>query len=191
MPISFLQGAALRPINHLLQSADWARKALTEHAGKGAEVTVAGLSLRMQVGAHGELEPLAAEQQPAVRIELPAAALAALPASTAELVGQARIEGDAGFAETIALLARHLRPDIGGALSPVMGQALAHRVERGLEQLLYNAQDGARRLGQNLREYAAETQAPTVARAEFEAFSESLQEVQEAVRKLRQRVERL
>ncbi|GAB4061776.1 hypothetical protein [Uliginosibacterium sediminicola] len=191
MPISFLQGAALRPINHLLRSADWARKALGEHAGKAAEVRLASITLRMRVSASGELDPLEADAQPDVRIELPAAALSSLPASSAELLSQARIEGDAGFAETIARIARHLRPDIGGALSPVMGQALAHRAERGLEQLLNNAQDGARRLEQNLREYAAETRAPTVARAEFAAFTESLQEVQDALHKLAQRAEKL
>ena len=183
---------ALLPINRMLEQQAWASTQLKPHAGKGAEFGIGDTTLRVRVTDAGLLEPLADELAPAVRITLPAQALVQqLPPDTEALVRQAQISGDAGFAETLSQLLRHLRPDLGAALTPVIGPALAHRVERISGQLAHGMQDAVQRASANLREYVGEGTAPAVSQATFSQFRNDVQQLSAQLDQLETRAARL
>ena len=186
-----LQSFLLRPLNRLLKGEAWARDLLKPHAGKGAELTIAGATVRMRVTDSGQVEPLAAGIEPAVRIALPAAALANLPEGADQLTRHATVSGDAGFAETISLLLKHLRPDVGAALSPVLGDVLAHRVETGLARASAGTQQLARNLGANLVEYVRDEQALVVQQEELADWRTEMAAAQESLGRLEKRISRL
>ena len=186
-----LQSLWLRPLNRLLKGEAWASELLKPHAGKGAELTIGGVALRVCVTDSGQLESLAEDAEPAVRLALPAAALVNLQDGADQLTRHATVSGDAGFAETISLLLKHLRPDIGAALSPMLGDVLAHRVETGLSRASAGAQQVARSLGANLVEYVRDEQGLVVQQVELTDWRTEMAATQERLGKLEKRISQL
>ncbi len=184
-----LQTFLLRPLNRLLKGEAWASDLLKPHAGKGAALSMGGIDLRVRVTDAGQLEPLAADIGPAVCISLPPAALLDLQDGADQLTQQATVSGDAGFAETISLLLKHLRPDVGAALSPLFGDVIAHRVETGLSRVNAGAQQAARNLNANVIEYIRDEQRLVVVREELNDWRNELDELQRAMARLEKRIE--
>jgi len=185
---------ALLPLNRLLQEQAWAGDLLRPHAGKGAELAIGNASLKFLVSIvsdSAQLEALPADTPIAVRIALPASALTQLPLSVETLTQQAQISGDAGFAEVISQLLRHLRPDVGAALSPLIGQVLAHRVEQGATRVAAGAQDAVQRVTSNVREYVGEGVAPAVSRSELAQWSADIARFEQQLQQLETRAARL
>lgn len=168
----------LLPLNQLLRSQPWAAEQLRTHRGKGCEFAVGSFALRLRVTEAGGFEMLPDDVAPAVRLELPASALGGLPDGVDALVKQATVSGDAGFAETLSQLLRHLRPDLGAALEPVLGRVAANRVEQMATKCADILLDSARRAAANLKEYAGEATGPVVARSEFEGFVAEIRSTQ-------------
>ena len=186
-----LQALLLGPLNRLLKGEAWASDLLKPHAGKGAELVLGAFSLRVRVTDAGLVEPLASDAETTVRIALPATALAALQDGAEQLTKHATISGDAGFAETISQLLKHLRPDIGAALAPVVGDVLAHRLETGLSRASASAQQLARNLSANLVEYVRDEQGLVVQQNELTAWRNEMTAAQDSLGRLEKRVSQL
>ncbi|HEX5127937.1 MAG TPA: hypothetical protein VFW00_14420, partial [Rhodocyclaceae bacterium] len=131
------------------------------------------------------------DEIPSVSIELPPEALPHLFDGVDAFGRHARVNGDAHFAETIAQLLRHLRPDLGAALSPIFGDILAHRLERGFDTAINNAQNVARNLGANILEYVREEKALVVKRGELENWNLELARLRDDLARLEKRMERI
>jgi ubiquinone biosynthesis protein UbiJ len=186
-----LQALLLHPLNRLLKGEAWASDLLKPHAGKGAELSVGGVNLRMLVTEGGLVEPLATDAEPAVRIALPASALANMTEGPDQLTKQATVSGDAGFAETISQLLKHLRPNVGAALSPALGDVLAHRIDTGLSRLNASVQQTARNLSANLVEYVRDEQGLVVQQQELADWRGEMAAAQESLSQLEKRISQL
>ncbi|MEC5385001.1 SCP2 sterol-binding domain-containing protein [Uliginosibacterium sp. H3] len=186
-----LQAFLLGPLNRLLKGEAWASDMLKPHAGKSAELSLGGVTLRMRVTDAGQVDALAGDAVPDVRIALPASALVSLQDGPDQLSKLATISGDAGFAETISVLLKHLRPDVGAALSPLMGDVLAARVESGLARANAGARQLARNLGANVVEYVRDEQGLVVQQDELAAWRGEMAAAQENLARLEARVARL
>jgi len=187
-----LAQALLPLLNRLLREQSWAREQLREYADQVAVLRCGVATLRFRVDAEGMLTPVDDEVPPAVELILPASALAEL--LTGEWDGATRqvvITGNARFAETLSLLLKHLRPDIGGSLSPFLGDILANRAERGLSALSRYGSDLARRSQEGLREYFAEEAGWLLKPQDYQNFCQELQTLQERLSRLEQRVDKL
>ncbi|MDB5813980.1 MAG: sterol-binding protein [Rhodocyclales bacterium] len=184
-----LQSFLLLPLNRLLKGEAWASDLLKPHAGKGALLIVGGVSLRVCVTEAGLLEPLPADVEPAVCLTLPASALATLSDGADQLTKHATVSGDAGFAETISLLLKHLRPDVGAALSPVLGDVIAHRVETGLSHIGASVRQVASNFGANAVEYVRDEQALVVTQDELVDWRKALGDLESALNRLEKRIE--
>lgn len=186
-----LRALLLSPLNRLLKGESWAADMLKPHAGKGAELSVGSLALRFQVTDDGLVEGLAAEVEPAVTIALPAGALAHLSGGPEQLTRHATIVGDAGFAETISLLLKHLRPDVGAALSPVLGDVLAHRIETGLSRAGTEARRLVQHVQGNIVEYVRDEQGLVVQQDELASWRADMTAAQDELSKLEKRIAQL
>ncbi|WP_018604946.1 ubiquinone biosynthesis accessory factor UbiJ [Uliginosibacterium gangwonense] len=168
--------SALAFLNHLLGQQSWARKRLGEHVGEVAILHCGLLALRFQVTAEGLVSEVGHEVEADVELRLPASALGdILGGRLDDLSRHVEVGGNARFAETLSLLLGHLRPDLGAALSPMLGDALAHRTELvvggALSQTAEIFKRGPAGLAEFLRE---ERQGGPLGQAEFQVFRQEL-----------------
>lgn len=182
----------LLAVNRLLRGERWARTMLQAHAGQTAAIDLAGMAMRFTVSGEGLIEPSGASQEPAdVHIVLPASALAFLPEGMSKVGRHARVVGNAHFAETLQTLAQYLRPDLGAALSPVIGDALAHRVAAGCESLAGSAERSLRGLGENLLEYLRDETGVLLREEEYARFAREIAALRDDLARCEKRVQRI
>lgn len=178
-------------LNRILAEQPAMRGELAAQAGKTVVLTVAGLPLRLAIGAAGELEPAAATRVADVEVEIPAAALPHLLEGAAAVQARARIRGDVGLAELLPRLAASLQPEVGALLSPLVGDILANRIERGLAALAAAGRRSIEGLGANLSEYLREESGLAVSQAEASRHRRELECLAADLNALEQRLARL
>lgn len=179
----------LAALNRLLSAEPWARQLLQPHAGQRALIEVGGLALRFTVGADGQLQPAGADDtgSPDASIRIPLEALGKLADGPEALRSAARIEGNAGFAESLAMLFQHLRPDPAAWLAPWLGDILAQRLVTGAQTLGRTGFETGRRLGTAGLELLRQADGPLPSRAEFQDFRRRLSTLAERLDRLEKR----
>lgn len=177
----------LHALNRLLASEAWARQLLAPHIGQTAVLEIAGWSLRFTVDDKGGLLPAAAGTPSNVSICIPVDALGKLSEGPDTLRTAARIEGNAGFAETLAMLIQHLRPDPAAWLSPWLGDVLAHRLTRSTRTLAIAGLETGQRLGAAGVDILRQNYGVLPSRTEFSRFSSDLVRLAARLDKLERR----
>lgn len=155
-----IESFVLALINRMLAQQDWARERLHEHVGQMLALECGPLNWRWLVVEDAHLRRADQAMEASVSLRLPTAAVQAWLGGTSEdLAHHVEISGNARFVETISLLLEYLRPDVGAALSPFLGDVLAHRVEQVLldfgRQLVVFSRHGGERLQAVLAQPAA------------------------------------
>ena len=141
-----------RVLNHLLDGAGWARLRLHPFAGQSLRLELGPVRLDFTVTAEGGFSPAAAGATPQVCISLAASPLDLLQGPE-NLLQQARVSGNADFAETLNFVFRNLDWDVEAELAPWVGDILAHRLARGGQALKLQLRDNGRRLSDQVSEY--------------------------------------
>lgn len=182
-------GALVAAVNHLLRQNDWARAELASFAGRCVRIEVdapalAGLPvprLLARVGEGGVLEPLprAGESSDEIAVRMVVrpsvdAAFGLLRDGPRTLRSHLHIEGDATFAAALGAIVEHLRWDPEEDLSRITGDAVAHRIGRGIESVRAAAHDLRSRLEGSAVGYLAGDGGQLVGRAELGALRASL-----------------
>lgn len=183
--------ALARVLGHLLARNAWAREKLAPFAGRRAHLALGSLSADFVVGEDGQIAACAAADDADVRLVLPAGALAQVPEGPDVLFRQARISGDAHFAETLGFVLRNLEWDAEEDLARLVGDPLAHRMHQGTVQLGSWGRQAAQNLVENLREYAIDEARITPPKPELEAFGREVAALRDDLARLGKRLERL
>jgi len=157
-----LDSVALAALNHLLQSAAWARARLMPFAGRTARLNVPPLQIDLVIDADGMFVETAGETFD-VAIELPAGAPLMALGGSDEIFRKAHITGSAEFADALGFVLRNLRWDFEEDLSKGIGDIAAHRIAGQLKAFVTWQQQAAQKLGENIVEYLTEEQ-PALAR---------------------------
>ncbi|MCU0870066.1 MAG: SCP2 sterol-binding domain-containing protein [Burkholderiales bacterium] len=192
-PSDLLSVPVARAVEHLLDAAPWAREALRPHAGKTARFVAGAFDLALFVTAAGGVAAADAEgaAAPALTVQVPLAAVPKLMTGDAGARSAARVDGDAGFAQTVWSLVAGLRWDAEGDLARVLGGALAHRVVQGLHGASADARDAVRRAGAGFAEWVSEEARVVVPTAEQQAWQDAVDQVRDAAERLDARLRRL
>jgi ubiquinone biosynthesis protein UbiJ len=178
-------------LNHLLESAPWARERLMPFAGRTWRVTLAPLpDLAFVVRETGLLDPSDAPD-PHLVVTLTPAALPKLARRDETVLREMTFSGDAELAAALQFLARHLEWDVEEDLSRVVGDVAAHRIAGSARDFVAWQQEAALRLGQNLAEYLTEEAGVLAAPAEVAGFVRAVDELRDAVERLEKRIERI
>lgn len=187
MRIISLPAAAL--LDRLLGAEPWARARLAPFAGETVEIIAPPAPpLRLSIGAGGRIA--AGEAAPTLSFTLRAGALAALAAPGEDRLARAfDVAGNAQLASEILLLARHLRWDAEEDLSRLVGDVLAHRVAGGVRAVAAWHLDAARRLAENVVEYALEERRLLVPRSEFGDFAADVAQLRDRIARAAKRLE--
>ncbi|MBS1209010.1 MAG: sterol-binding protein [Proteobacteria bacterium] len=178
-------------INRLLAAEPWAAALLRPHVAQTALLEVAGLRLRFTVGEDLRLHAAAAESENTVSIRVPAEALGALRDAPENLSQHAHIEGNAAFAETLAKLLKHLRPDLAAWLAPYLGDAVATRTAHAVHTAGTHTLQAGQKLGSAVLSQIRDEAGLVVTHNEHAAFAQDLAELSAGIEALQQRLKAL
>jgi len=195
----------LAALNALLAREPWARERLARHAGKTARFAWGRVTIDALISADGRVAVAgqAADQTatPDVTLSLKPErlTLARLSAGLASdddgftnsLADLMHIAGDAALAQTLADLARHLRPDVEDLLAERVGDVAAVRIVQAGRALVDGVRTGGARLAENVAEYLSEEAGVIAARPALADLRQSLAELDARLAGLSTRVDRL
>lgn len=190
--MSRLEALLVKPLNHMLAGASWAKERLRRHTGAHVRMQ-AGPLLCMDLCIDGEgLFQAATEAvSPDVSIELPTDFPARMLVARDSLMASAKLSGSADIAETLAFVFRHLRWDVEADLAAVIGDIPARRLSLAGARLIQDAGEAAARVGENLAEYARDESGLLVASEVVQDFSAQVDALRDDLARLEKRLIRL
>lgn len=181
-----LTALALRVLNHLLASEDWARQRLQPFAGQTAQISSGSLVLALVITPEGKFS--AGDKTATVSISLPADAPVRALTDRDGLMAAAQISGPADFAEALGFVFRNLRWDAEDDLSRLVGDIAARRMVSGGKQLIQWQREQAKNLAANLGEYFSEETRAIARRQEIVEFSAEVTRQNEVLGRLEARI---
>lgn len=188
--MGFFDTGAATALNLLLRREAWAREKLAPFAGEIVELRFAPLPpLRLEIVEGGQARAADAGAATTLTITAKPGILAALPKGEEHLMRAVDIAGNAQLAAEILALLRYLRWDVEEDLSRVFGDVLAHRMVGTARDMAAWQADAARRLGENVMEYAIEERRVVVSRPEFDQFAAGVSKLRDDLARLEQRVQ--
>ena len=177
-------------LNRLLAAEEWARQRLAPFAGETVALRAPPLpTLRLRVLEGGSVEAGGAE--PGLTMTLKPELLVALARGEEHAMRAVQVQGNAGLAAEILVLARHLRWDLEEDLSRLFGDVVAHRLAGAARAFAAWHVDAAQRVAGALVDYATEEKKVLVRRAELETLAQPLAQLRDAIARLDKRLERL
>ena len=183
-----LTALALRVLNHLLASEDWARQRLQPFAGQTAQVSSGSLVLALVVTPEGKFSAGDKAAAATVTIALPADAPMRALTDRDDLFAAAQISGPADFAEALGFVFRNLRYDAEDDLSRLVGDIAARRMVSGGKQVFQWQREQAKNLAANLGEYFSEETKAIARRQEITEFCAEVAQQDEALGRLEARI---
>ena len=183
-----LTALALRVLNHLLASEDWARQRLRPFAGQTAQVSSGSLVLALVVTPEGTFSAGDKTATATVSIALPADAPVRALTDRDGLMAAAQISGPADFAEALGFVLRNLRWDAEDDLSRLVGDIAARRMVSSGKQVFQWQREQAKNLAANLGEYFSEETKAIARRQEITEFCAEVAQQDEALGHLEARI---
>jgi ubiquinone biosynthesis accessory factor UbiJ len=177
-------------LNRLLAAEHWAKQRLAPFAGETIELRAPPFpTLRLRILEGGNVEAGGAEA--GLTMTLKPQLLVALVRGEEHALRSVDVQGNARLAAEVLVLARHLRWDVEEDLSRIFGDVVAHRVAGVARAFAAWHVDAAQRFTGALVDYATDERRVLVRRADFEALSEPLAQLRDALARLEKRLERL
>ena len=177
-------------LNRLLAAEPWARLRLAPFAGRSVELRAPPLpALRLRILEGGSVE--AGGPGPDLTMTLKPESLAALARGEEHAMRAVEVQGDAGLASEILVLARHLRWDLEEDLSRVIGDVAAHRLAEAGRAFAAWHLDAAQRLSAAFADYLTEEKQLLARRAHLDSLGESVARLRDAIARLDKRLARL
>jgi ubiquinone biosynthesis protein UbiJ len=179
-------------INHLLQSASWARERLKPFAGKTARFTLAPFAVTLAIRASGEVEDSTESARPpdAGFTLTPGVALRMLAADRGAW-REVEVSGDIALAHEILAIAQNLRWDIEEDLSRVFGDIAAHRMTQAGGDFRRWQRQTADSLARSAVAYWTEEQPLIAAKQDIERFLREVDALRDDVARIEKRIEQL
>ncbi|MGB4674926.1 MAG: hypothetical protein WBH99_13480 [Azovibrio sp.] len=179
-----------RALNHLLQGAGWARLRLRPFAGQTLCIQPGPLTFYFGIGTEGNFHAVEAATTPEVSISLDASPLQLL-LGPEMLMQQARISGNAEFAETLSFVFRNLEWDVEADLAPWLGDVPAHRLVLAGQTLKTHLQQSASRFSANVTEYLLHESHLLTPAPALQQFSTDLLNLRDDLARLEKRLQML
>lgn len=168
-------------LNHLLESANWARARLVPFAGRRARFDVPPFGFGFEITIEGTVTANADPELTDVVIRLPAETPFLLPQGLDKVMAQATVEGNAEFATELSFVFRNLRWDAEEDLSKLVGDITAHRLVQGANRFVAWQQQAAIRLAENMAEYLTLENPLLVPRVELLALRDEIARLEAAL----------
>jgi ubiquinone biosynthesis protein UbiJ len=188
----------VRVVNALLAREDWACERLLRHAGKTVRLAWRRSAIGLTITSEGRVQPADLAIVPDVTVTVDdtrvnVSRLLSLRSSGDEsvILDATHISGEAGLAQVVGELARHLRLDLEDVLAQRLGDIPSMRVLRGLRAVSRGLGLAVNRLGHNVAEFLAEERRVVLGRPAFEAHRRAQAELDARLDALAAQVNRL
>lgn len=180
-------------LNHVLAQSAWARTQLLPFAGRQARLQLPIGPIDFVIAEDGTGQTIAegVESTPDVTITLPLETPFLALQGKEKVFAAARIEGSADFAEALGFVLRNLSWDAEADLARVVGDIAAHRLMGGLNAFVGWQKQAARRLAENVAEYASEEQNLLLGGRDMGSFKHRVAALATGITNLEQRLQKL
>jgi len=183
---------AAAAINHLLQSASWARERLIPFAGRTVQFDLAPFALKLAIDASGEVAAASADSGAAdASFVLTLDALLRVLAAEDNAWQEVQASGDTALAREILFVAQNLRWDAEEDLSRVFGDIAAHRMAQAGSDFLRWQRQAADSFARSAAAYWTDEQPLIAARQDVERFVREVDALRDDVARLEKRIENL
>ncbi len=179
---------AAAAINHLLQSASWARERLKPFAGKTAGFNLAPFTVTLGISANGEVEDSVSTGAPDARFTLTPGAALRILGTDKTAWREIDIAGDTALAREILAIAQDLRWDAEEDLSRVFGDIAAHRMVQAGDDFRRWQREAAGSLARSAAAYWTEEQPLIATRHDVERFVREVDTLRDDVARIEQRI---
>gem|GEM_PF-1616410 len=196
-PAFSLHSAVSRVVNFLLLRSPWAMQRLAAYSGRLVAIEWGTQSFQFEVTQAGLLAPHFQGRQPAnVRLILAGTDWAALGSAVlqqepGQIAERLRIEGDVGFAKTLAEVAGQLHWDAEADLAQFTGDILAVRLVQALQGSVQWIQQCVHHVRANLAEYLGHESGWLTHQDYATLLNQRQQELEHLLTQAEQRVTRL
>lgn len=181
-----------RALQALMATAPWSMERLRPFAGQTLAIHLGQHEFPMIITAEGALSPCATRtESPALTLELPLEVLPKILLRQNNILSHLHISGNSALAVEVGFLAQHFRPDLEELLSHWVGDIAAHRLGRFWRKGQQWLRDTTRRSRHMVREYAQEEAKLLPTRAQMNRFAGHLEDLNEDLNRLEQRLSRL
>lgn len=189
-----LNAPVLHALNHLLNSATWARARLAPFSGKTARFDFPPVSLVFSVSPEGLFLPFpvdASTGQTDVSIRLPAHSLFAFPFDIDSIMSRVDVAGNAEFATALSFVLRGLRWDAEEDLSRLVGDIAARRLIDFSTSFVVFQREFSARASRNIAEYLSSEASLVARRGELDTFADAVTRLNGDISALELRFSRL
>ncbi len=178
-------------INHLLQSASWARERLRPFAGKTVRFNLAPFAVTLAIRDSGEVEDSTAAGVADAGFTLtPGVALRMLAADN-NAWREVEVSGDTALAREILAIAQNLHWDVEEDLSRVFGDIAAHRMVQAGDDFRRWRRQTADSIARSAAAYWTEEQPLIATRQDVERFVREVDALRDDVARTEKRIEQL
>lgn len=181
--------ASVLVLNHLLAGASWARQQLRPFVGRRACITLAPITLVLEVSEDGYFR--SAEGEAEVQFTLADNTPFLVIQGTEAVVREAHVNGPADFADALGFVLRNLRWDAEEDLSKLVGDIAAHRAIGLLHKLHQWQRQAATHATENVVEYLREEKQLLPRQEEFLSWRNSIARLQADLARLDTRIAKL
>ena len=187
-------GFRLRPptaaaLNHLLQSASWARERLQPFAGKVARFELIPFTVAFTLLETGEVANADATAVPDASFTLAPGIALRMLAGDSDAWQKVAVTGDGALAREILYIAQNLKWDAEEDLSRVFGDVAAHRLVGAAAGLGRWQRDTVRSFTQAMAAYWTDEQPLVAAKTNVERFVREVDSLRDDVARLEKRFE--
>jgi len=179
-------------LNHLLQGETWAQERFRPFAGAQVLIEAGPISFDLMIDEGGFFRSGGDNtKQPDVRLTLPTDTAVKLIVDRQNLFSAVKLSGSADIAESLAFVFRNLRWDAESDLAGLIGDIPAHRLAMFGAGLAGHFQGSAKRLAENLIEYATEDSLLLVPNRDIDVFCRDVNELRDDLARLEKKIARL
>ncbi len=175
-------------INHLLESASWARERLKPFAGKILRFNLAPFTVTLAIRASGEVEDSPVTGAADASFTLTSGVALRVLAADPDAWREVEVNGDTALAREILAIAQNLRWDVEEDLSRVFGDIAAHRMVQAGNELKRWQRETADSIARSAVAYWTEEQPLIAARQDIERFVREVDALRDDVARLEQHI---
>ena len=178
-------------LNHLLQGESWAQERLRPFAGAKVLIEAGPIVLNLLIDQRGLFTSADNSLDPDVTLTLPADTAMKFVVDRQNLFSSVKLSGSADIAESLAFVFRNLRWDIESDMAGIIGDIPARRLALVGTRLAGQLHETAKRLAENVIEYATEDSQLLVPDRDIDTFCQAVDDLRDDLGRLELRIARL
>lgn len=176
-------------LNHLLQQNKELKHAMCAYQGRVFSLQTPLLGATMLIAHDGFVD--STDEEPEVTVRFLDSALVKMAQQQSPGVGDVVITGDHGLGMALLPILGEIRYYPGQDVARVLGDGLAGGLMSRVEGLKKQLLQGKSRLAEQVQDYAYEANAPIVAKADFDVWSDAVDELRDDAARLEARLNKL